>query len=61
MAAGQEPQAVLEHKERPFTIGVVGTSMNSGKTTTVASIVRGLTGGGLSFRMTSTPRLQMAC
>ncbi len=41
------PQAVLEQEERPFTIGVVGTSMNSGKTTTVASIVRGLTAAGL--------------
>ncbi len=41
------PQAVLEQSERPFTIGVVGTSMNSGKTTTAASIVRGLTAAGL--------------
>ena len=38
---GPQPDA------RPFTIGVVGTSMNSGKTTTVASIVRGLTSAGL--------------
>jgi molybdopterin-guanine dinucleotide biosynthesis protein len=32
---------------RPLVIGVLGTSMNSGKTTTVASIVRGLTKAGL--------------
>ena len=31
---------------RPSVIAVLGTSMNSGKTTTVASIVRGLTGAG---------------
>jgi molybdopterin-guanine dinucleotide biosynthesis protein len=31
---------------RPLVIGVLGTSMNSGKTTTVASIVRGLTKAG---------------
>lgn len=38
---------VRQPDARPFTIGVVGTSMNSGKTTTVASIVRGLTSAGL--------------
>jgi hypothetical protein len=32
---------------RPLVIGVLGTSMNSGKTTTVAAIVRGLTKAGL--------------
>jgi hypothetical protein len=32
---------------KPLVIGVLGTSMNSGKTTTVASIVRGLTKAGL--------------
>jgi dethiobiotin synthetase len=31
---------------RPSVIAVLGTSMNSGKTTTVASIVRGLTAAG---------------
>lgn len=31
---------------RPTVIGVVGTSMNSGKSTTAASIVRGLTAAG---------------
>jgi hypothetical protein len=31
---------------RPSVISVLGTSMNSGKTTTVASIVRGLTAAG---------------
>ena len=32
---------------KPLVIGVLGTSMNSGKTTTVAAIVRGLTKAGL--------------
>jgi hypothetical protein len=32
--------------DRPPVIAVLGTSMNSGKTTTVASIVRGLTAAG---------------
>jgi hypothetical protein len=32
---------------KPQVIGVLGTSMNSGKTTTVAAIVRGLTKAGL--------------
>jgi hypothetical protein len=34
-------------KARPYTIAVAGSSMNAGKTTTVASIVRGLTLAGL--------------
>ncbi len=34
--------------ERPFTIVVAGTSMDSGKTTTAAGIVRGLVAGGLA-------------
>ena len=38
---------IRQRSDRPFTFGVVGTSMNSGKTTTVASIVRGLTAAGL--------------
>ena len=33
--------------ERPVTIAVVGTSMNSGKTTTAAHLVRGLRAAGL--------------
>lgn len=33
---------------RPPTIGVVGTSMNSGKTTVVANMVRGLRAAGLN-------------
>jgi hypothetical protein len=32
---------------QPYTLAVVGTSMNSGKTTTVASMVRGLAAAGL--------------
>jgi hypothetical protein len=32
---------------KPLVIGVLGTSMNSGKTTTVAALVRGLTKAGL--------------
>lgn len=31
---------------RPFTVGVVGTSMNAGKTTTAAMLIRGLTQAG---------------
>jgi hypothetical protein len=44
-----EPQAAhtLGRVRRPLVVGVLGTSMNSGKTTTVASLVRGLSGAGL--------------
>lgn len=44
-----EPQAahVLGRVRKPLVVGVLGTSMNSGKTTTVASLVRGLSGAGL--------------
>jgi hypothetical protein len=31
---------------RPYTIGVVGTSMNAGKTTTAATLIRGLVNAG---------------
>ena len=40
-----EPRALPT--ERPPTVAVVGTSMNAGKTTTAASLVRGLRRGGL--------------
>jgi hypothetical protein len=43
-----DERPLLRHPNAPFTIGVVGTSMNSGKTTTVASIVRGLTAAGMA-------------
>jgi hypothetical protein len=33
--------------QQPYTLAVVGTSMNAGKTTTVASMIRGLTKTGL--------------
>lgn len=33
--------------QRPFTIAVVGTSMNSGKTTTAANLIKGLVLSGL--------------
>ena len=33
--------------DRPYTMTVVGTSMNAGKTTTIAAIVRGLSRSGL--------------
>lgn len=33
---------------RPYVLAVVGTSMNAGKTTTVASMIRGLSAAGLS-------------
>lgn len=42
-----EDTQVLRRVGKPLVIGVLGTSMNSGKTTTVASIVRGLTKAGL--------------
>ncbi len=41
----EEP--LLRTGNRPATLAVVGTSMNSGKTTTVGAIVRGLTAAGL--------------
>jgi hypothetical protein len=43
-----EDARTLRRVGKPLVIGVLGTSMNSGKTTTVASIVRGLTKAGLS-------------
>ncbi|RUR73952.1 DUF1611 domain-containing protein [Chlorogloeopsis fritschii PCC 9212] len=33
--------------QRPYTIAVVGTSMNSGKTTTAANLIRGLVNSGM--------------
>ena len=42
-----EEQSLPGRGQRPFTIGVLGTSMNSGKTTTAAALVRGLTAAGL--------------
>ncbi len=33
--------------QRPYTLAVVGTAMNAGKTTTVAAMIRGLARGGL--------------
>jgi molybdopterin-guanine dinucleotide biosynthesis protein len=33
-------------EDRPFTVAVLGTSMNAGKTTTAAGLARGLTGTG---------------
>ncbi|MEP7192658.1 MAG: DUF1611 domain-containing protein [Actinomycetota bacterium] len=52
---GYAPFATVEPEDarglgrvgKPVVIGVLGTSMNSGKTTTVGSIVRGLTKAGL--------------
>src|SRR4051794_28363890 len=43
-ALGEPPRDV----QRPPTIGVVGTSMNSGKTTVVANTVRGLRAAGVN-------------
>jgi hypothetical protein len=45
-AAAPEDVTVLPRLGKPLVIGVLGTSMNSGKTTTVASIVRGLAKAG---------------
>ena len=38
------PKSYMGH--RPFTIAVVGTSMNSGKTTTAANLIKGLVNSG---------------
>lgn len=46
-AASPEDARTLRRVGRPLVVGVLGTSMNSGKTTTVAAIVRGLTKAGL--------------
>jgi hypothetical protein len=46
-AVAPEDPKRLRRVGKPVVIGVLGTSMNSGKTTTVASIVRGLTNAGL--------------
>jgi len=43
--------------QRPYTIAVVGTSMNAGKTTSVANLIRGLAAAGLrvgSAKITGT-------
>jgi hypothetical protein len=40
------PPARTGTRERPRTIAVIGTSMNSGKTTTIRYLVRGMSGGG---------------
>ncbi|MFQ5756029.1 MAG: DUF1611 domain-containing protein [Acidiferrobacterales bacterium] len=37
----------LSTRARPFTVAVVGTAMNAGKTTSAAHLVRGLTRSGL--------------
>ncbi len=41
------PQPVLQGQVRPRIVGVFGTSMNSGKTTTARYLVRGLRAAGL--------------
>jgi hypothetical protein len=46
-AIAPEDLRTLRRVGKPLVIGVLGTSMNSGKTTTVASIVRGLSKAGL--------------
>ncbi len=49
VAASSDEMAIVHRSDRrPFTIVVAGTSMDSGKTTTAAGIVRGLTAGGLA-------------
>jgi hypothetical protein len=40
------PPARIGTRERPRTIAVIGTSMNSGKTTTIRYLVRGMSAGG---------------
>jgi hypothetical protein len=46
-AIAPEDPRTLPRVGKPAVVGVLGTSMNSGKTTTVASIVRGLSKAGL--------------
>jgi hypothetical protein len=46
-AVAPEDPKIQSRVGKPLVIGVLGTSMNSGKTTTVASIVRGLSKAGL--------------
>ncbi len=46
-AVAPQDATTLRRVARPLVIGVLGTSMNSGKTTTVAAIVRGLSKAGL--------------
>ncbi|WP_290279770.1 DUF1611 domain-containing protein [Corynebacterium faecale] len=45
-AAFDNPLAVAAPKQRPKVIAVLGTSMNSGKSTTLACLVNGLTAAG---------------
>ncbi len=46
-AVTPQDATTLRRVGKPLVIGVMGTSMNSGKTTTVAAIVRGLSKAGL--------------
>lgn len=46
LASFAEPRLSVA-AQRPFVLAIVGTSMNAGKTTTVASMIRGLTVSGL--------------
>ncbi|WP_420175188.1 hypothetical protein [Luteococcus sp. OSA5] len=48
--APHRPRPTIERKpgERPRLVTVLGTSMNSGKSTTLACLINGLTSGGLS-------------
>ncbi len=46
LADAAEPGAKVT-TQRPYTLAVVGSSMNAGKTTTVASMIRGLAKNGL--------------
>ena len=46
-AVAPEDPKILRRVGKPLVIGVLGTSMSSGKTTTVAAIVRGLSKAGL--------------
>lgn len=42
------PSVIRRHGERPRLVTVLGTSMNSGKSTTLACLINGLTSAGLS-------------
>lgn len=46
LAQVAEPRS-KDGTRRPYTLAVVGTAMNAGKTTTVAAMIRGLTKSGL--------------
>ncbi len=54
LQSGALPSTPIAGLDRPVTIAVVGASMNSGKTTTAAHLVRGLSRAGINVGAAKT-------